>query len=132
MTRRARNTTWSALLLALSAVAVAAAFLPILAERGEPRVIEIVMREMAFHVGDDPDPNAAIRLAPGETVMLVVENQDAGIVHDFSIPAWEAGTPRLRVGESHQVVFTAPRHKGTTDYLCTPHSGMMRGSIVVE
>ena len=77
-------------------------------------------------------PNPEIRVAPGEEIVFVVRNGDSGIVHDFSVPAWDGSTRRLRTGESDRIVFTAPRQKGTALYLCRPHSELMRGTLIVE
>jgi plastocyanin len=119
-------------MLALIAIATSTAFLPLIAGPGEPREVEITIRDMAFHVAGESAPNPTLTMSAGETVVLVVRNEDAGILHDFSVPAWDSATPKLRAGESHRIVFTAPDEKGTTTYQCTPHSVMMKGTLVVR
>lgn len=101
-------------------------------ERPAPREIHIVIRDMAFYVNDDTSPNPAIVVAPGESVALIVRNDDAGIVHDFGVPAWASSTRRLRAGESQRLVLQAPAATGGTPYHCSPHSRMMSGEIVVR
>lgn len=131
MKRLSRHTRLTVLAATLVGTLIAA-LLPIAANRGEPREIEIEIRDMAFHLAGESAPNPEIRVAAGEEIIFVVRNDDSGIVHDFSVPAWERSTRRLRTGESDRLVFRAPRQKGTTPYFCTPHSAMMRGTLVVE
>ncbi len=132
MTRAARNTTGSVLLTAVVMLAVGAAFLPLTAERATLREIDLVIRDMAFYIDGDPAPNPVLTLAPGVSVVVTVRNEEPGIVHDFGVPAWDVATRRLRSGESARIVLTAPAVKGSTAYICSPHSAMMRGTITVQ
>lgn len=128
LTRHTRLTVLAATLVAT----LVAALLPLAANRAEPREIHIEIRDMAFRLAGESTPNPEIRVAPGEEIVFVVRNDDSGIVHDLSIPAWERSTRRLRMGESDRIAFTAPRHRATIPYFCTPHSAMMRGTLIVE
>lgn len=132
MTQMARRTVSSAVLLAVVAVGVVLAFLPITAERGEPRQIHIVLRSMAFYVDAETAPNPPIRVRPGESITLVVRNDDAGITHDFAVHAWGVSTERLPGGASARLAFTVPDEARSTEYVCNPHSEMMRGIVVVD
>ena len=98
-----------------------------------PREIQVVVRNMAFHVDGIPGPNPAITLRPGEQVRLRLRNEDAGMRHDFSITAWDVSTKTLEDrGQEDTIVFRAPPERGTTTYLCSPHSAMMSGTIRIE
>ena len=132
MTRLARNATRSAVLAAAVVVGIGAALLPLTAERGEPREIEVVIRGIAFYLDGASAANPVIRVAPGESIALTIRNEETGILHNFAVPDWAAATPRLRAGESHRIILTAPREKGATTYVCTPHAEMMRGTLLVE
>jgi plastocyanin len=114
------------------AAGMGAVALALTAERPEPREIEIVVRDMSFYVNGGARPNPVIRLAPGEPIVVTVRNEDTGIIHDFSIPAWSVATKRLRVGESQRLVVTVPDAPGAVTYECSPHAKMMNGTISVE
>lgn len=133
MTQRARRTLGSAVLIAAVAVAVVAAFLPLTAERGEPREIGVVIRNMAFYLEGHDEPNPAIHVGRGETIALLVRNDDAGITHDFAVHAWGVSTGRLGGGSSERVVFTVPDAvRSSVEYVCNPHAEMMLGTFVID
>src|SRR6185295_14332501 len=64
-----------------------------------PREIRIVVRDMTFYLEGGTDPNPTLHLRAGETVRLVLKNEDEGMTHDFAIPDWGAGTKRIEGGE---------------------------------
>ena len=97
-----------------------------------PREIRIVVRDMNFYVEGHADPNPTLRLHAGETVRLVLRNEDGGMKHDFAIPAWRAATRRIESGEEASVTFRAPGRASSQTYKCTPHGAIMRGTILVE
>jgi plastocyanin len=69
----------------------------------------------------------------GEQVKVHLRNEDAGMRHDFAVNAWTVSTKVLEDrGEEDTIVFRAPLDRGTTTYLCTPHSKMMSGTIRIE
>jgi hypothetical protein len=119
-------------------VCVGMALWPLTAERaggsgnGEPREIVLVAQDMAFFLPGDPTPNPVLRLKRGEHVALTLKNEDAGIAHDFSIPAWGMATRRLDGMGSDRVVFRVPDKAGTAGYVCNPHPAIMFGDITVE
>ena len=69
-----------------------------------PREIRIVARDMTFYLEGQTDPNPTLRLRAGESVRLVLRNDDPGMTHDFAIPDWKAATRRIeggRAGDRH-------------------------------
>ncbi|HEX2453084.1 MAG TPA: cupredoxin domain-containing protein [Vicinamibacterales bacterium] len=124
--------------VALVAGAVATSVvLPRVAARvapGEPPVHEIrlIVRDMAYHFGDDPAINPTLRVRAGERVRLILTNTDAGMSHDFVIPDLKVATRLLKGKDSETIEFTAPASAGDRTYNCTPHAETMRGTIAVE
>lgn len=108
------------------------ALLPLIAQPQEPREVPLVVQGMAFYLGEDrTSPNPTIRVAPGERIRLTLVSKDPGFEHNFVVDAW-----RLRASTRHgddraSVIFEAPDQPGTTEYLCTTHAAMMRGTIEV-
>jgi plastocyanin len=120
--------------LALVVLVGVVALLPLLARsRAEaPREIVLVAREMSFFLAGGDEANPALRLRPGERVRIVLRNEEPGVIHNFEIPDWRVATRPLNGGESDAVEFRVPEGRGTQTYVCTPHSTMMRGAIVLE
>jgi plastocyanin len=121
--------------MAAAIAAVAMALLPMLASSSASnvRTIDIVVRDMAFYVGDDRTPNPEIVLNAGERIRFRVRNEDAGMRHDFTIKAWTVATKMLEDrGEEDAIEFRVPDTPGTGTYTCTPHPRMMTGTIRVE
>src|SRR5918993_3575459 len=64
--------------------------------RGTPdREIQVVARGMTFYVDGRAEANPALRVRRGERVRIVFRNEDAGMKHDFVIPAWDVETKTL-------------------------------------
>lgn len=99
---------------------------------GAPREVRIVVRDMTFYLEGSAEANPTLRLHAGETVRLVVRNEDRGMKHDLTIPAWEAATPLVPGQREGSVVITAPARGARAAYHCTPHAETMRGTIIVE
>jgi plastocyanin len=97
-----------------------------------PREIRLVVRDMNFYVEGQADPNPTIRVRTGETIRLVLRNEDDGMRHDFAVPGWHAATARIESGQETAVTFQAPGHAGSERYTCRPHDAIMRGTILVE
>jgi plastocyanin len=105
--------------------------IPVLS-RSEVREIQLVVRDMAFYLADDPQTaNPTITVKAGETVHLVVRNDDRGVRHDFALPIADASTRMLAFGEQGEVTLTVPSQPGTYEYVCRPHRAMMRGIITI-
>ena len=118
-------------LIVLVTVIVLAGLIPVLS-RSEVREIHLVTRDMAFYLeGDSQTSNPTLTVRAGESIRIVVRNDDQGLMHDFAVPISNASTKMLRVGERGDVTLTAPTTPGTYEYVCRPHRPMMRGRIQV-
>jgi plastocyanin len=99
---------------------------------GGPREVVIVARGMTFTLPSAPDTaNPVIRLRPGETVLLTLRNEAPGLMHDFEIPSWKVKSDQIRSGQSTTLTVTVPTQEGRYQYICGPHSTMMRGFVEV-
>jgi hypothetical protein len=123
------------LLIATMATFGFALLLPVMAERAdrrEPRQIVIVVRDMAFFLEGTSEANPAIRVTAGEEIVLTLRNEEPGMTHDFAIATWGAATRAVKGEGIDRIRLRAPRSRGTTEYVCRPHSVMMRGLMIVE
>ena len=101
--------------------------------RSEAREIHLVVRDMAFYLAEDPQTaNPTITVRAGETVHLVIRNEDRGLKHDFALPIADASTRTLSFGEQGEMTLTVPSKPGTYEYVCRPDRAMMRGVINVQ
>ena len=97
------------------------------------RVIALVARDMAFYLESDPStPNPVIAVKAGERIRLVLRNGDRGILHDFAVPALHTAIDAVRWNEHRELALVAPSSPGTYEYVCRPHSAMMRGTIIIR
>ena len=104
-----------------------------LSARGSgPREIRMVVRDMTFYLDGQTVPNPTLHFHAGETVRLVLRNEDQGMTHDFAIPDWKAATRRTEGGEEAFVTFRVPDQPSSQTYKCRPHSKIMQGTILVE
>ena len=102
------------------------------AETHDVREIRLVARGMTFYLEGAGDANPTLRLHAGETVRLVLRNEDRGMKHDFSVPEWDAAIPLVAAMRDGSMVVTAPARATRTGYSCTPHRETMKGTIIVE
>lgn len=117
---------------AIAALMVMAALLPVMTSTAD-REITLEVRGMSFFLEGAPaTPNPTITVKAGETVRIVVRNQDRGMRHDFSVPAVDAAMNAIDWNESGDVTFEVPATPGTYEYVCRPHRLMMRGILRVE
>jgi plastocyanin len=124
---------WRAPLWTLGVVALmSVVLLPLVAQRTHSREIVIVARDMAFFVEGEATPNPVIRVSRGEHITLTFRNEEMGMNHDFAIRGWGVATRQLKGDGVDRISFTVPEAAGTVEYVCGPHSAMMRGSIVIE
>ena len=87
---------------------------------------------MTFVLADEPDEaNPVISMRAGERVRLVLKNEAPGLLHDLGIPEWGVQVTQIRAGESAEVTFTVPTQTGQYEYLCRPHSELMKGVVEV-
>jgi hypothetical protein len=108
--------------------------IPLIADApAEPREIVLIARGISFYSPSNPGvANPVIRVAPGEKVRLVLQNEDEGIRHDLTVPDWDAEIGALESGASGSIVTRVPRETGQTTYVCALHGVMMKGTIQVE
>ena len=115
-----------------SILLAAAGVLAVSAQNPGPRDVHMVVRNMTYYLDGAGEANPTLRLRPGETVRIVLRNEDAGMKHDFVVPAWDAATGLIAGKREAAVVIHAPSSAGRTVYHCTPHEETMRGTILVE
>jgi plastocyanin len=123
----------SKVVVSVAVLIVGAALLPVMAVMtpSRPREITLVARDMTFYLESGATPNPVIEVRAGETVHVVLKNQERGIVHGFAIPAVKIATNLLLWNEEASVTFDAPATPGTYEYICQPHSLMMKGTLRV-
>lgn len=133
MTIRARNRAVLVGVLLTAAAAVVSLF-PMLASSGVESVrdVRLVVRDMTFYLDGSNEPNPTLRFRAGEQIRIVLRNEDAGMDHDFAVAAWQKKTKLLQGRGEDALVIRVPTTRGTESYTCTPHPGMMRGTISVE
>jgi len=100
--------------------------------REETRELRIVVRDMTYYVNGSNEPNPALQFTPGEQIRLSLRNDDRGMNHDVRIPDWGVGTKVIGWSEEQSITFRVPSNKSGGKYVCTPHSEMMSGKIVVQ
>ena len=124
----------TSLVIAVAALGAGLLLLPQMMKAREAERVELrlVVRDMAFHVDGQEELNPTLRFKAGQRVRLTLVNDDIGVAHDFTVPAWDVRTPLLATRGDTAVDFIVPPKPGTHNYTCTPHSTMMRGSIEVE
>ena len=107
-----------------------------LGARGDVREIRLVVQDMTYFVESGgrvtDDPNPTLRFKAGEQIRLVFRNDDRGMTHDFTIRAWGVATKVLDGKGDDSITFRVPQDAKSARYVCTPHSAMMSGQIVVE
>ena len=103
----------------------------VLSSREPIRDVRIVAREMAYHVENLSDRNPTLQLSSGEQVRVTFRNEDRGMLHDFAIPLLSVGTGTVPFGAEKTITFKVPASPAGLNYVCSPHSAMMSGRIVV-
>jgi len=96
------------------------------------REFVLFARDMAYFLPGDPRPNPTLVVERGQTVRVVLLNQDSGMDHDFAVPALDAASPLIAGPGEAVVTFRAPSEPGEHEYLCTVHAVVMRGVIAVR
>jgi len=127
MTRDIRRT------LVVVGVVAAGMFLPrLVSSREDVREIHIVAKDMTYRVDGVSGANPALRFTPGEKVRVFLRNDDKGMQHDFGIPAWGVTTGIVEWSSEKTVTFQVPASTARASYVCTPHSAMMAGAVILE
>lgn len=96
-----------------------------------PREVVLVARDMSFREPGQPRENPVIRVNKGETIQLVLRNDDDGIRHDLAVPAWGVSVEALPGGASAAARVRVPDEPGRVEYICRRHGVMMKGIIEV-
>ncbi len=95
------------------------------------RDIVLVARDMAFRSASGGAPNPVLDVRAGESVRIVLKNDDRGMVHDFAVPVAGIAMRLLQWSEDASITFTAPDRPGNYEYVCRPHQLMMKGTLRV-
>lgn len=95
------------------------------------REVVLVARDMSFRLPGQATENPVIRVDRGETIQLVLQNDDDGIEHDLSVPEWGVSVDGLPSGTSGVVNVRVPDKPGRVEYICKRHGVMMKGIIEV-
>ena len=120
-----------AIAMAVGLCALVVAILPMVGS-AEPREITLTARGMAFYLDGIDAENPTIHVAPGERVRLTLVNEDEGMDHDVAVEAWKLETPVVHGRGRASVVLQAPDDPGASEYVCTLHRLMMKGTIEVS
>ena len=96
-----------------------------------PREITLVTRDMAFYLDGSDTPNPVLTMRAGETVRIVLRNEDVGIKHTFEVGTWAQAVPSSKRDRTASAVIKVPDRPGRHEYVCGPHPALMRGVIEV-
>ena len=96
-----------------------------------PREITLVTRDMAFYLDGSDTSNPVLMMRAGETVRIVLRNEDVGIKHTFEVGTWDRAVPSAQGGRTASAVIEVPGRPGRYEYVCGPHPALMRGVIEV-
>lgn len=96
------------------------------------REITLVAKGMAFYVEGNATANPVIDVKAGETVRIILRNEDRGMTHDFAVPASKVSTDLLNWNQQDAVTFEVPGTPGIYEYVCKPHLVMMKGTLRVN
>lgn len=133
MTVRAKNRTIVAA-ITFGMAALAATLLPMLASSGvdKTRDVHLVIRDMAFYLEGERNPNPTLTFHPGEKVRVFVRSEDAGMDHDFVVKDWKIRSKIIEGRGETELTIKVPKKAKSATYHCSPHAGKMRGTIRVE
>jgi plastocyanin len=133
MTVKAKNRVVIAGII-IGVSALMASLLPMLAsdESSTARDVHIVIRDMAFYLDGNGEPNPTLVFRSGERVRVFIRSEDAGMDHDFVVKNWNVQSKTLSGRSETAVTIEVPREAVSETYYCTPHAKRMRGTIRVE
>jgi amicyanin len=122
-----RSLLFAALLVAFPLAAHAADPIEIVADpKAATDVTDVEINSMSFLTPE-------VKIKSGQTVRWT--NKEAGMAHNVHFrngPAKgfaKAMGPMLNDNDAYAVKFIEP---GTYNYICTPHSAVMKGKVIVE
>jgi plastocyanin len=121
--------SFAVLPLALAGVAVLAVAMS--SRAGATREVTLVARGMAFYLEGGSTPNPTIHARAGDTVRLVLRNDTPGLLHDLAIGELGVSIAPVKAGALGSVSLRLPSRPGAYEYVCRPHSQMMRGQLLV-
>lgn len=118
-----RNRQW----LLATLMIVAAIWFPA-ANRSRPahkslRTIVVTAKDMQFNLTKPDMP-----IAPGESIRIILHNDDPGMKHDLVLPDLGIRTPLLKAGEQATLEFIMP-DSGVLEYFCSLHPVSMSGFL---
>ncbi len=98
-----------------------------------PRNVTLVVKDMRFYLPGSDVPNPPIRVRPGETVKVVLVNEERGMLHDVAVPALGFAIEPFKGGDGARAsgLLEAPEEPGRHEYVCTLHLLTMRGVLEV-
>jgi plastocyanin len=118
---------------AVITIAVAGLLLPrMVSSREAARELRVTARGMTYYVDGVADQNPLLTFTPGEQVRVVFKNEDKGMAHNFSIPAWRVEMTVVQGTGEESLTFRVPTNASTAVYVCTPHAEMMSGRVAVQ
>jgi hypothetical protein len=104
---------------------------PLLAGGKPARQVVLVAREMSFRLPGQATENPVVHVGRGETIQLILQNDDEGIDHDLSVPEWGVRVDGLAGGTRGVINVRVPDKPGRVEYVCTRHGVMMKGIIEI-
>ena len=105
---------------------------PVAAGPGDtPPEITLVTRDMAFYLDGSDTPNPVLTMRAGQTVRIVLRNENVGVKHSFEVDAWNQAVPSTKGGSTASALIKVPNRPGRHAYVCGPHAELMRGLIEV-
>ena len=99
------------------------------------REITIVAKDMVFFnqsTESYSEANPTITVKRGQKVLIILRNDDAGMLHDLIIEGLDFSLETVSFSETTRLTFTAPTQPGEYVYLCSYHPRRMRGLFIVE
>lgn len=97
------------------------------------REITLVAKDMRFYLRGSDVPNPTLRLRAGETVLLVLVNEERGMLHDVAVPDLRFALEAIQGGDGARAsgLLEAPSRPGRHEYVCTLHALTMKGTVEV-
>lgn len=97
------------------------------------REITLVARDMRFYLPGSDVPNPTLHLRAGETVRVVLVNQERGMLHDVAVPDLRFALEPIKGGDGARAsgLLEVPARPGRHEYVCTLHALTMKGAVEV-
>ena len=85
-----------------------------------PRKLTLVTRDMAFYLDGLNVPNPVLTMHPGETIRVILRNEDVGFKHNFEVPAWNQAIQTPKKNSFESILIEVPGLPGRYEYICGP------------